>query len=198
MKGDFSNTQVAILGLRACREAGIELPKETWKGALEYLRTFQRPDGGWGYVVQGQQDGASYASLTCAGACSLAICLNALGTGDVRSDAGMKKALAWLDKHLDPSRNVGIDQSEVLGPSPWQYYHLYSLERVGRVLNSETIGKRPWYAEGARWLLGAQAGDGSWADGPGPMSPRPSYLTPADTCFAILFLARATRPITRR
>jgi len=198
MKGDFSNTQVAILGLRACREAGLELPKETWKGALEYLRAFQRPDGGWGYVVQGLQDGASYASLTCAGICSLAICLNALGTSDVRSDPGMKKALAWLDKHLDLTRNAGIEQSEVLGPSLWQYYHLYSLERVGRVLNQETLGKRPWYAEGARWLLGAQASDGSWADGPGPMSPRPSYLTPADTCFALLFLARATRPITRR
>jgi hypothetical protein len=198
LKGDFSNTQVAILGLRACREAGVEIPKETWKAALDYLRRFQRQDGGWGYVIEDQQDGASYASLTCAGMCSLAICLNALGTSDVRSDAGLKKALAWLDKNLDPTHNVGVDQSEVLGPSPWQYYHLYSLERIGRVLNVETLGKHAWYAEGARWLLAQQASDGSWADGPGAMGPRPTYLTPADTCFAILFLARATRPITRR
>ena len=50
------------------------------------------------------QDGASYASLTCACVCSLAICLHALGTKDVRSDAGIKKGLAWLDRNLDPER----------------------------------------------------------------------------------------------
>ena len=195
LKGDFSNTQFAILGLRACREAGVEVPKETWKAALEYLRKFQRPDGGWGYVMQGEQDGASYASLTCAGACSLAICLAATGASDVKGDAGLKKALGWLDKNLDVSRNVGIDQSEVVGPSPWQYYHLYSLERVGRALNLETVGKQKWYPAGATWLLGAQQADGHWADGEGPRS-RPSYFTPADTCFALLFLTRATRPVT--
>jgi hypothetical protein len=195
LKGDFSNTQFAILGLRACREAGIEVPKETWKAALAYLRSFQRPDGGWGYVVQGEQDGASYASLTCAGACSLAICLAATGASDVKGDAGLKKALAWLDKNLDVARNVGIDQSEVIGPSPWQYYHLYSLERIGRALNLETVGKQRWYPAGATWLLAAQQADGHWADGEGPRS-RPSYFTPADTCFALLFLTRATRPVT--
>jgi hypothetical protein len=196
LKGDFSNTQFAILGLRACREAGIELPKETWNTALGYLRRFQRNDGGWGYVVQGQQDGASYASLTCAATCSLAICLSALGTKDVRGDTGVKKALGWLDRHLDVARNVGIDQSEVIGPSPWQYYHLYSLERAGRVLGLETLGRQPWYAAGAKWLLAAQHADGHWADGEGSGGSRPSYFTAADTCFALLFLARATRPIS--
>lgn len=195
LKGDFSNTQFAILGLRACREAGIEVPKETWKGALDYLRKFQRADGGWGYVMQGEQDGVSYASLTCAGACSLAVALAASGTSDVKGDAGVKKALAWLDKNLDVGRNVGIDQSEVIGPSPWQYYHLYSLERVGRALNLETVGKQRWYAAGAKWLLAAQQADGHWADGEGPRE-RLSYFTAADTCFALLFLTRATRPVT--
>jgi hypothetical protein len=196
LRGDFSNTQFAILGLRACREAGIELPKETWTAALAYLRKFQRPEGGWGYVVQGNQDGASYASLTCAGTCSVAICLSALGTKDVRGDAGVKKALAWLDKNFDVARNVGIDKSEVVGPSPWQYYHLYSLERAGRVLNLETLGKQPWYAAGATWLLKAQHTDGHWADDPGPAGARPPYFSFVDTCFALLFLTRATRPIS--
>jgi hypothetical protein len=194
-KGDFSNTQFAILGLRACRDAGIEVPKETWKAALEYLRKFQREEGGWGYVMQGEQDGASYASLTCAGTCSLAITLHALGSKDPKSDAGVKKALQWLDKNLDPTRNAGIENSSVLGPSRWQYYHLYSLERAGRVLGLSTVGKRDWYAEGASWILAAQKGDGRWSDETDDSS-RPKYLTPADTCFALLFLARATRPIT--
>ena len=196
LQGDFSNTQFAILGLRACRDAGIDAPKATWQAALDYLRRFQRPDGGWGYVVQGEQDSVSYASLTCAGACSSAICLAALGTKDVRGDASIKKALAWLDKNLDVAKNVGVEESAVIGLSPWQYYHLYSLERAGRVLNLETVGKHAWYPEGARWLLDAQRSDGSWADAELGGS-RPRYLTPADTCFALLFLTRATRPVTK-
>jgi hypothetical protein len=196
LKGDFSNTQFAILGLRACREAGIEVPKETWTAALGYLRKFQRSDGGWGYVVQGQQDATSYASLTCAATCSLAICLSALGTKDVRGDPAVKKALTWLGKNLDVTKNAGIERSEILGPSPWQYYHLYSLERVGRVLGLETLGGQPWYAAGAKWLLAAQKGDGHWDDEPGTAGARPSWMSPVDTCFALLFLTRATRPIT--
>lgn len=197
LKGDFSNTQLAILGLRACRDAGIVLPKETWQGALAYLRAFQREDGGFGYVVQGEQDGVSYASLTCAGLCSLAICLSALGGSSPAADPGVKRALAWLEKRLDVSTNVGIDQSSIIGLSPWQYYHLYSLERAARVLNVEKVGKRAWYAEGAAWLLGAQRADGSWADAEGSRGSRPAYLTPADTCFALLFLTRKTRPVTK-
>jgi hypothetical protein len=198
LRGDFSNTQFAILGLRACASAGVEAPASTWKAALAYLRKYQRPDGGWGYVVQGTQDEASYSSLTCAGVCSTAICLSALGTKDVASDAGIKKALAWLDKNLDPTRNAGADASSVMGPSTWQYYHLYSLERAGRVLGKETVGKRPWYAEGAAWLVARQQADGHWEDdATAVVGTRPRYLTPSETCFALLFLARATRPVTR-
>jgi hypothetical protein len=196
MRGDFSNTQVAILGLRACREAGIEIPKETWTAALAYLRKYQRKDGGWGYVISGQQDEASYASLTCAAICSVAICANALGSKDPKTDPAVTKALAWLDKHLDVSKNAGIDVSSVMGLSGWQYYHLYSLERAARVLGLERIGKKAWYAEGAKWILANQGSGGRWADAEFGSNVRQPYLDVADTCFALLFLTRATRPIT--
>jgi hypothetical protein len=195
VKGDFSNTQLAILGLRACRDAGIEIPKETWKGAVDYLRAFQRKDGGWGYVLGGTQDDASYASLTCAGVCSAAIGLAALGTPDVRADPLVKKALGWITKNLDLAQNVGIDRSAIVGPRPWQYYHLYSVERAARVLGVAELGGRPWYARGATWLLAHQQADGGWVDEAGPGA-QPPYLQVADTCFALLFLTRATRPLT--
>jgi hypothetical protein len=194
-KGDFSNTQFAVLGLRAARDAGIEVPKETWTAALAYLRRFQRPEGGWGYVLQGEQDEASYASLTCAGACSTAICVAALGGGDPKADPGVKKALGWLKKHLDVARNVGIDRSAIAGPRPWQYYHLYSLERAARVLGLKDVEGRAWYPLGATWLLAQQQPDGAWVD-EGGADPRHPYYQVADTCFALLFLTRATRPLT--
>ena len=195
-KGDFSNTQFAILGLRACRDAGIDIPKATWEAALDFLVKTQRSDGGWGYHYAGQPDDASYASLTCAGTCSAAICLHALGK---RPDqhAAIRKAKAWLGKNLDIRKNAGQDRSAILGPSTWQYYHLYSLERVGRVLGWKEVGDTAWYPAGATWILGQQRGDGSWEDPAGTeFGGRPGYLTVADTCFAILFLAQATPPLT--
>lgn len=196
-KGDFSNTQFAILGLRACRDAGIEAPRETWQAAYEYLARTQRKDGGWGYVYAGEQDDASYASLTAAGLASAAICLHVLGK-PVESNRVVKKARAWLDANFDPARNAGIDRSAIIGPSSWQTYHLYAIERVGSVLGIKEIGGRGWYAEGARHLLATQRGDGSWIDGGGGdgFGGRAGYLTTADTCFALLFLAKATPPLT--
>ncbi len=194
-KGDFSNTQFAILGLRACRDAGIDVPAETWKDALAYLRKYQRPDGGFGYVTSGEQDEVSYASLTCAGACSAAICLAATGVKDPKGDPLVKKALAWIAKNDDVGSNVGIDTSSIVGPSDWQCYHLYSLERAARVLGVADIGGKPWYGPGATWLLSKQAGDGHWED-TRKMETPPAYFNVADTCFALLFLTRATRPLT--
>jgi hypothetical protein len=196
-KGDFSNTQFAVLGLRACRDAGIEIPRATWQAAYDYMRKTQRADGGWGYVYFGEQDDASYASLTCAGLSGAAICLHALKKGPAK-DAVVKKARAWLDEHFDATRNVGIDRSAILGPSSWETYHLYSVERVGSILGWKEIGGRAWYPEGARHLLATQRGDGSWLAGGGAetFGARPRYLTTADTCFALLFLSKATPPLT--
>jgi hypothetical protein len=197
-RGDFSNTQFAVLGLRACRDAGIRIPKETWKGALAYMTKYQREDGGWGYVYFGEQDEASYGSLTCAGLCGAAVCLHALKKSPTNNIV-VKKAKAWLDAKFDPARNPGIDSSSIIGPSTWINYNLYSVERVGSVLKWKEIGGRAWYPVGARHLLATQRSDGSWVDpGPHGPGPRPLYLTTADTCFAILFLARATPPLTGR
>ena len=53
---------------------------------------------------------------------------------------------------------------------------------------TEMIGRHEWYVEGAEMLLAAQNADGSWA--------AKTQVNPLrDTCFAILFLRRATRPL---
>jgi hypothetical protein len=52
------------------------------------------------------------------------------------------------------------------------------------------VGNHDWYLDGAQVILKAQKPDGSWAES-GPATMRPTW----DTCFAILFLKRATRPL---
>ncbi|MCE9582254.1 MAG: HEAT repeat domain-containing protein, partial [Planctomycetes bacterium] len=61
--GDNSNTQYALLGLRACLGAA-DIPKPVWQVSLSYFRKTQAPDGSWGYGP-GQQPG--YGSMTVGG-----------------------------------------------------------------------------------------------------------------------------------
>lgn len=196
-QGDFSNTQYALLGLHACREARIQIPKETWEAALAYHQKYQQEDGSYGYVMKGEQDEAGYASLTAAGTVGAALCVFGTGKKNPKSHPVVKKSLKWLQKRWVPEENAHLDQSAIIPPSTWQYYHLYAIERVGRILNLKKIGKRDWYAEGARWILDNQRSDGSWKDPGGDTTAEdPPYLHTAATCFAILFLARATPPLT--
>ena len=58
-----------------------------------------------------------------------------------------------------------------------------ALERAGMLFGTETMGDKYWYPEGAKVLCDIQKGGGAWGDGT------------RDTCFAILFLKRATRPL---
>jgi hypothetical protein len=62
----------------------------------------------------------------------------------------------------------------------------YSLERTGVLYGTEAFGPHEWYPEGATLLLKAQGANGSWQH---------KDRVVWDTCFAILFLRRATRPL---
>ena len=72
-------------------------------------------------------------------------------------------------------------------PKEELYYSLYALERAGMLLGVEKIGGHDWYAEGAEAILAAQKADGSWTPG----AKRSNSIW--DTCFAVLFLKKATR-----
>ena len=67
--------------------------------------------------------------------------------------------------------------------------YLYALERVGILSGTVDIGTHDWYREGANFILKSQKEDGSWKTATGGGN------AVWDTCFAILFLKRATRPL---
>ena len=197
---DLSNTQFAALGLRAARLAGLKVPAKAWSAllratlsyrtALEQLdvtwkpglsRTYRMPARGFGYTPG---RGPASGSMTAAGVATLQICRNGLdrklSKGDDRSSReGMDLGLNWLAGHFSVTQNPGR--------KVWLHYYLYGLERVGSLLGRENIGDHVWYEEGARQLVKTQGARGSWRGG----APDPS------TCFALLFLRRATRPTPR-
>lgn len=195
-KGDISNTQFALLGLKACEDAGFEIPKATWQSALAWHLKVQQRDGGWGYHFYGMKDKASYGSMTCAGVCAVAISKFYLGSKDPSKDASVRAGLLWLAKNWTLDDNPGIGKSNVSDPGAWHYYYLYSIERVGKLVATEKVGSHDWYAEGADWLLKKQKEDGSWFTGlNNPMWKQAGDLETADTCFAILFLSKSTPPL---
>jgi len=170
--GDHSNSQYAILGLRACHEAGIILPKEVVQKASQSWRDSQCATKGWSY---GPKNNSAYGSMTAGAVAALTIC-DYLEKIDWKKDDAVNGGLAWLRDNFTVTDNPGR-------PGPHHYYYLYALERAGMLYGTEKLGKFDWYLEGAKFLLENQVEDGSW------------NKKPVDTCFAILFLRRATRPL---
>ena len=94
-----------------------------------------------------------------------------------REDSHVKQGLTWLARHWTIGRN---------------YYYLYGLERTGILFGADKIGDHFWYPEGAKFLLKDQNADGSWGR---RTKPEDKDRITHDTCFAILFLKKATRPL---
>lgn len=199
--GDNSNSQFAALGLRACRDSGLDLPKETLADAAAWWRSCQQPFSGgrnpygtprsWAYrtftaEVRGRRVPVpGYGSMTCGGISSLAILDGMMGK-DPKKDPAILDGLAWMIANFTVKEHPGLAGGKVEGwSSSYLHYYLYSLERAAALAGVEKLGKRDWYAEGAAFLMDSQAGDGAWS------SPSGAYQV-QETCFAILFLRRAT------
>jgi hypothetical protein len=188
--GDNSNTQYAILGLFAASRAAVVVPKETWIDVEKWFELKQNSDGGWGYAnaevpgVGRVTTDASSGSMTTAALTALIVSKFYQGK-EWKNDASVQKGIAWLGQHFQVNANPG-------GPAVWNYYYLYGLERVGTISGLGEFGGHRWYKEGAEYLIKVQNADGSWK-GSGEI------LTDevTDTCFAILFLKRATPPLKK-
>ncbi|MHC4931128.1 MAG: LamG-like jellyroll fold domain-containing protein, partial [Planctomycetota bacterium] len=193
--GDNSNTQYAILGLRACRVAGVEVLRSTWERSERFFRGTINPAGGWGYRATGRDSLIRQVSMTSAGLGSLAICVEALHPDDaaerLKTDKVARSALAYLGVRLYTET---YDKQEL--------YAWFGVERACVLTGTKLFrdGKREfdWYAEGARRLVEWQSPQGYWGRPDAKNDVRGSgYGTVIDTCYGILFLTKATATIGR-
>jgi hypothetical protein len=100
-----------------------------------------------------------------------------------------------MGRHFRPDENFNIEKRQAMA-NPWLYFYLYSVERLGKIAGVEKLGESPWYPAGARVILQAQTPEGSWWS----RMERSNWqwfgdCETTDTCFALLFLAGATRPL---
>jgi hypothetical protein len=212
--GDNSNSQYAALGLRACHDAGIIIPKAVVLHAQTWWRISQHDEelkegekraavstgegvaaapAGWCYGPK-DHGHTAYSSMTAGAVGSVAIWNYLQDEKNWKKDPTLQKGMSWLDRHFTVKGNDG--PSEHIADTRWMlYYYLYALERAGVLAATETFGPHKWYREGAEAILGAQRPGGSWL-APLPHGDRSETTNEAwDTCFAILFLKRATRPL---
>ncbi|MCX7704405.1 MAG: hypothetical protein N2234_09995, partial [Planctomycetota bacterium] len=157
---------------------------------------YNDPDGmEWRKIING--------SMTTSGVVALVVCKWALEGKPVwnqyksKVEQGIRDGCAWIAHHFSIHRNPtgklypgGKDGPSPSRPSMHHYYYLFALERVGMLAMVPSFGKNLWWEEGTKYLLGAQKSDGSWdAGGNGTSGPVP------DTCWAILFMKKATAPL---
>ena len=170
---DYSNTQYALMGLKAAALCGAKVDEGVWRLVLQRFLLGQEPKGkarGWGY---GKGEVSPRPTMTAAGLAALLVSRSESRlTPPERAvvEEGIRDGLAWFQEHWPPF-------------TPGNGYLLYGLERLGVLGNLPKLGEHDWYAEGSRFLLGTQSADGSWGQG----------LGSTETSFALLFLCRGTR-----
>jgi hypothetical protein len=180
---------------------GYAAPKDKARGFM-YIKG--SPEG---------SEGKATGSMTACGLGTILICKEVL----CESEKGRKKflekkydsvveratwdALAWLDRNWSPFNNPHSAYG-------YPIYYLYSLERAMDILGKNLVGKHLWYTEGARQILdndkpveveerlkkGTRRVPGTyWMTG---ATHEPKDVL--DTCFALLFLKRATKGLVPR
>ncbi|MFN3241040.1 MAG: discoidin domain-containing protein [Planctomycetota bacterium] len=192
---DLSCTQYAALGLYIGQKHGIKIDPSHFLDLLDSLEDYRgdvdkitNPNVGEGRTGAAKVEIAGYryrrhaegepctGSMTTAALAVMQICKAGLGkklrrTTRNQIERASDAAMIWMGKHFTPDKNPFGGH---------HYYYLYGCERAGALLRTEQFGQHWWYLDGAKFLVGRQdKKDGKW-----------SNVT--DTCFALLFLRRAT------
>lgn len=185
-----SRSQYGILGAWFAQQRGASVPEQYWKRAEDGWVHNQDASGGWSYKHQKDNEHAVTPGMTAAGLASLFIALDynyatwgLQPQGNFRHPA-IERGLKWLGDNMD---KVASDTSYA---RDYPYATLYAVERMGVAGGYKYIGKTNWFAQGAQWIIKKQRGDGSWTDS---STARRGDI--ADSCMALLFLARGRTPL---
>jgi hypothetical protein len=158
---------------------------------------------GWGYARKSNHqplDKQTYGSMTAAGVCALILVRDELVEDpaekknwekvEAECNTMIGDGMAWMIHNWDMKQNPGAGMYRY-------YYYLYTVERLAMLGGFDEIGGHDWYMEGAKQLLEQQEkadkkNIGMW-DIQNEIDPSDIY----NTCYALLFLKRATTGVDR-
>lgn len=195
---DNSNTQYALLGLYAAKQAGATIHDEVWKGIQDYYTGHQFPGlGNTGYWTYYNDKGVERPShsMTVAGVCGLLIARMGLDESEQGLDpaTGVAKNCGVYGENTPLAKGLNWVAENFSFESPKStYYNIYGLERLGRLSGLRFIGKHDWYREGCEKLVEIQSksADGSFSGG--RQVDGTAHLS---TAFALLFLSKGRTPV---
>ena len=143
-EGSTCITQVQ--GLRACRNAGIAVPKEIIDRAVEYIKKCTTAEGGVQYSIKG---GGARPPITAAAVACL------FNSGEYDSEY-CKKLLNYCKQNLSAS---GEDARSF---GHWHYAHYYYAQVIYRIGGNEW---KTYFETISKNILHKQSADGSWKEG---------------------------------
>jgi squalene cyclase len=156
---DISVTVCEVMALRAARNAGIFVPKETIENSIRYVKRSQNADGGFMYMLQGGESAFPRSAAA----------VVALYSAGVYQGPEIEKGLNYLLGFLSPDAAHRRETYYYYG----QYYAVQAM----------------WQAGGKRWsryfpivrdeLISRQRADGAW------MSPNGIEYATAMSCIVL-------------
>lgn len=175
--GDNSVTQFALLGLKAAKDAGVNIPQEVFDKSAAHFKATQNQDGGWGYSGRS----GSTPSMTAAALASLSVCdvqkeksLEILKgpqfCGKYEGTQTVLQGINWITKHMNENTPAAAFSEP---------YTAYAIERVGIFFDQKLLGKYDWYREGAATVINNDLNKGL-------------YVPKA---FKLLFLSKGNTPL---
>jgi prenyltransferase beta subunit len=140
---DVSVTICEVMALRAARNAGLHVPKETIDRCTEYVKRCQNPDGGFMYTLQGREP--SEFPRSAAG-------VVALQSAGIYEGPEITKGMDYLMKFLPREKATPESPHYHYG----QYYAAVAMWQAG----GDYWAK--WYPAARDDLLARASPDGSW------------------------------------
>lgn len=141
---DISVVICQIMALRAAANAGVRVPRETTRRAIEYVkRCANNADGGFSYMPTNR------------------------GSGQARTGAGVLALIVMGERNSEECRR-GLEYLMSRPPGNRDGHVFYALYYATQAMYQ--AGGRYWhfwYPRAAEYLLATQRSDGSWFDGPG-------------------------------
>ncbi len=141
---DISVTICEIMALRAARNSGLYVPRETIDRCTDYVKRRQNADGGFMYMLQG---GQSQFPRSAAG-------VVALYSAGIYDGPEIKKGLEYLLGFVPQLHDFNRD-------SHYFYGHYYAVQAMWQA-GGEFWSK--WYPAIRDALIARQSEDGSWND----------------------------------
>ncbi|MFP4105325.1 MAG: DUF4159 domain-containing protein [Phycisphaerae bacterium] len=195
-KGDYSNTNYAVLGIWAAHEMHQEPPANVWTAIERSWAGGQQPDGGWAYQHKAYP-GFTWnnydqpaGTMTAAGIASLYIVMDSYtaprgSLGSYRNSIGyrsIQRGLKWMDKNFSAEKCV--NRKNVGG------YYFYNVERVAKAAGLKYFGTHDWFRETAAKIVASQEKDGSIKFGGGGEKDEL-----VDTSFSLMCLSSGAAPV---